>query len=222
MIEFAVAGPYRVPVYRASTGGVDIDLKACVRALPKEHDGFEDRGCYVFSISVPHGYRPIYVGKTVKTTIIKEAFSASNQLKITRYLNESHRVDGLFISIVYKCSGGWGRNEREIGEIEEWLIANAAGRNPGLLNRRSVPRKNWVIRGVQRGAAKGRPENMAVAFQQMLGLRQPSPRSALSMTVKDLATAKDGQAIGAAVEAEADSEADISLSVPEIAPEVDA
>lgn len=222
MIEFAVAGPYRVPVCRASTGAVDIDLKACVSALPQEHDGFEDRGCYVFSISVPRGYRPIYVGKTVKTTIIKEAFNASNQLKITRYLNDSHRVDGLFISIVYKSSGGWGKSEREIGELEEWLIANAAARNPELLNRRSIPRKNWVIRGVQKGAAKGRPENMAVAFQQMFGLRPPR-RPASGTTAKQLLGARDDQmTVDVTVEAEEDLAGDISLSVPEGTQEADA
>lgn len=189
MIDFAVAGPYRVPVLRTSTGGVDLDLKSCLLALPKEHDGFEDRGCYIFSVSVPYGYRPIYVGKTVKTTIIKEAFNPSNQLKITRYLNDNHRVDGLYLSIAYKCSGGWARSEREIGELEEWLIANAAAKNPELLNRRSLPRRNWRIRGVEKGAAVGRPDNMAVTFRAMLGLAQPRRQTATGTTAAEFAQA---------------------------------
>lgn len=94
MIEFSVAGPFKVPLTRAATGAVDLDLKKCFAQLSAQHDGFQEKGCYVFSLSVPYGYQPAYVGKTVNATIIKEAFNPSNQLKITRHLNDIRRVDG--------------------------------------------------------------------------------------------------------------------------------
>ncbi len=183
MLEFAVAGPFKVPLFRANTGAVDLDVKKCFAELPRLHDGFCGRGCYVFSLSVPYGYRPAYVGKTVHGTIIKEAFNPSNQLKITRYLNDIKRVDGLHISIVYKCSNGWAKNSAEISELEEWLIANAASKNPDLLNRRSVPKNNWRIKGVENSGV-GRPDTMAVQFKSMMGIG-PQPKKAGSSTAAE-------------------------------------
>ena len=175
MLEFVVGGPFKVPLVRANTGAVDLDIRRCFEELPGRHDGFQGRGCYVFSLSVPYGYRPAYVGKTVHGTIIKEAFNPSNQLKITRYLNDIKRVDGLFISIVHKSSRGWAKNSDEISELEEWLIANAASKNPELLNRRSVPKKNWRIKGVENSGV-GRPDTMAVEFRSMMGIGSSQPK----------------------------------------------
>ncbi|MGQ0456869.1 MAG: hypothetical protein ACT4OU_07390 [Hyphomicrobium sp.] len=171
MLEFSVSGPFPVPMRRPN--GPDIDVQRLPELLHYDAN-FSGRGCYVFSLSVAHGYRPIYVGKTVRATLLKEAFNDSNQLKILRHLNLCNRVDGLFISLVYKCSRGWARNHVEITELEEWLIANAAVRNPDLINRRSLPKNRWRIRGVHKSAG-GKPSAMALEFREMMGMPLPKP-----------------------------------------------
>jgi hypothetical protein len=220
MIEFSVAGPFKVPLTRAATGAVDLDLKKCIAQLPAEHDGFQERGCYVFSLSVPYGYRPAYVGKTVNATIIKEAFNPSNQLKITRHLNDIRRVDGLYISIVFKSSSGWARNAEEIGQLEEWLIANAASKNPDLLNRRSLPRQNWRVRGVENSGV-GRPDSMAVDFKLMMGLGQlpkkPTPGSTTATEFAQAPVFVDQPEVGSEPsEPQADSAAPPATNAPDM------
>ena len=78
MLEFSVCGPFPVPMRRQN--GPDIDLDHLPQLLDYD-ENFGGRGCYVFSLSVAHGYRPIYVGKTVRATLLKEAFNDSNNSK---------------------------------------------------------------------------------------------------------------------------------------------
>lgn len=124
-------------------------------------------------------------------------------------------------SIVFKSSSGWARNAEEIGQLEEWLIANAASKNPDLLNRRSLPRQNWRVRGVENSGV-GRPDSMAVDFKLMMGLGQlPKKPTPGSTTAAEFAQAPvfvdHAEVESKPCEPQAGSAAQLAAETPEVA-----
>lgn len=61
-------------------------------------------------------------------------------------------------------------NARHVGQLEDFLIQNAAIVNEDLLNVRGTKQQEWGVAGVLRGG-KGKPSKSARAFRQMMKLR---------------------------------------------------
>lgn len=61
------------------------------------------------------------------------------------------------------------RNSKQIGEIENFLIQNAAVKNSNLQNLHGTEAPRWSISGVIRGG-KGKPRKSESEFKRLLGL----------------------------------------------------
>jgi hypothetical protein len=61
-------------------------------------------------------------------------------------------------------------NEREIKDVEHFLIQLGVAKNPDLLNIRGVQQPRWSISCVVRGQ-QGRPSEAGKGFAKMMGIR---------------------------------------------------
>ncbi len=170
MAQFFVSGPFKVALKKHATGAISIDensLQEVIEQCPE----FEKTGCYVFAIDAPKGATPIYVGRSTKQSLKKEAFNSRNQKAIFGKLNERTRHNKLIIYLVTQKRSRGKPNLSEIEEIEEFLIANAAVKAPDLLNKKGVVKQKWSILGVH-NSAPGKPDAAAKSFKRDLGIRK--------------------------------------------------
>lgn len=140
-------------------------------ALFQQSSAFSKKGCYVFAVGAPRGCTPIYVGRTTKSSLKKEAFNDRNQKVIDRYLNDRAKHRDLLIFLITQSTSKGKPNLSAIGEIEDFLIANAAVKNKQLINKKGVVKEKWSIRGVY-NTGIGKPENAARQLKAALGIRK--------------------------------------------------
>ena len=167
MAKFIVKGPFKVPVEVYGRGRKDIDEER-IGELLKECATFGKKGCYVFSIQAGRGSKPLYVGKTSRQTIIREAFNDRNMRRVVRKLNKQDRGTLLIWTITQ--DGGRRPPTKMIGEIEKMLIPWAAEKNPDLINDHHTKKSDdWSIEGVV-GAKRGPRGKTANDFRKMIGI----------------------------------------------------
>jgi len=167
MAEFEVNGPINIPVIKQKSGGIIID-EDLLDDLSSNHPTLNLTGCYVFSRKSSKGSTPIYVGKTEKQNIRKEAFNNSNLKSVCRWVNDqSHKKLELWTVTQVKSRGA--RHSKAIDEIETTLIHWAKQANPKLLNKHKTKDANWSIKGVERSGRGRRPEAVK-AFRKLMGL----------------------------------------------------
>ena len=168
MAEFEVTGPFELPITMMATGAKHLnekDAKQMVAGI----DDFQSRGCYVISARSPNGHTPIYVGKAGKRELGKECLIARNVGFINEAINEKkRRFPCIFLVRQLKGKGPW--NENEIAQVEEYLIANAATKNPNLKNRQLLPKEKWRIKGIVK-AKKGEANGASSALRKALNIR---------------------------------------------------
>lgn len=167
MSNFVVTDPFEVPIQELPRGVV-IDEKE----LKKFWGGIKDRnspGCYVFAIrSSGRGFMPVYVGKSEEQSLERESFNGRN-LKSLNLELASRKKGKLYIFLVVQVKGKGKWNKKEIGEIEELLIACAAEKNNELINSRLIPKPTYRIKGLV-NAKPGESSNTTREFRQMIGL----------------------------------------------------
>ncbi len=168
MADFVVDEPFVLPTKDMATGAKHLDEKAAKKLLA-ENDEFNARGCYVITARGPNrGHTPIYVGKAAKRSLAKECLISRNTVFINETINEKQkRTPCLFLVRQVKKNGKW--NESQIGQVEEYLIANAASKNPNLKNKQHMPQERWRIRGVI-NARKGESTIASKALKAALNI----------------------------------------------------
>ena len=165
MPQFIVAGPFDVPLQPDVRKAKLID-RAKAKSLTAQSDGFARRGCYVFGIRAGKGARPIYVGMTMSQNLIAEAFNERNVNLVNDYINR--QKGNPVIYIVYQKAGRGGPAKNCIPEIEEFLVARCAKRNPKLINVHMNKKASWSIAGVI-NSGSGKPSASASQFSNLIG-----------------------------------------------------
>jgi hypothetical protein len=165
-LSFVVHGPFQIPTY---------DGKAARLIRADEGRTFFERspalarraGCYIFGMRASRGITPFYVGKATRT-FEQECFAAE---KINRYnealVDYNRGTPVLFLVAVPARRGR--RNDKAIGELEDFLIQHAVTANPDLLNVKGTRGPAWGIAGLVRSTG-GRPSGEAASFARMMKL----------------------------------------------------
>jgi len=168
MAEFIVSGPLNLPIKLLATGAIILNEQD-IKNLVKKLSGHDTRGCYVLTVRGPNqGHTPIYVGKTGKRLLIDECLTSRNIKFLNEALNKKlKRRPSLFFIYQSKSKGRW--NESQIGQVEEYLIANAATKNEELFNRTLLPQQNWRIKGVA-NSKKGESTKASGALRKALNI----------------------------------------------------
>jgi hypothetical protein len=167
--RFVVIGPFDVTVRKAKTGAREIDKLKSVASIDKASAGAAKKpGCYVFSCRTGGGSLPWYVGMAAGS-VLKQAFNPRNELNLNKFLNARER--GALQLFVVHQQRRWGLfgNKRAIAEMEGFLIAEAAIRNPDILNRQGVGGEPWSIEGVTQRSPGGIPAP-AREFATLMGI----------------------------------------------------
>jgi hypothetical protein len=125
-----------------------------------------ERGCYVFAIR-NRGLSPIYVGKATKS-FRQETFNASNRHKYHNGFSKYGKGTPLMYFVVHPTQKG-PTNEKEIAEIEDFLIQAGVAKNPDLQNVKGVQQPAWSIKGVIRSDA-GKRNSAEVGFGSLFGI----------------------------------------------------
>jgi hypothetical protein len=108
------------------------------------------RGCYVFAIR-NRSRTPIYVGKAAKS-FKQETFNGTNRHKYHNGFSEYRKGTPLMYFVVHPTQRG-PTNEKQIEEIEDFLIQARVAKNPDLQNVKGAQQPLWSIKGVIRSGA---------------------------------------------------------------------
>lgn len=104
-------------------------------------------GCYVFCIRAGRGYTPWYVGKT-KNHFSQETFTNDKLQKYNEAVSNIKQGTGVLFFL--EASGQGQSREKQIKELELFLIQTAAYKNPKLVNVHGKRGPKWNIRGILR------------------------------------------------------------------------
>ena len=171
MATFSVSDFFDVPISAHKNGAKFIDISALKTESKTESDLAKIlslRGVYVFSIRAGKGRRPWYVGKSEKSTFLKEAFNERNQNGLNAHIN-NHKGT-LQINFITQERTPGKPNLKQIAEIEYLLIGYAANRNPNLLNKNNKNQDyEFVIKNVY-NSGSGKPSNREREFKSLMGL----------------------------------------------------
>jgi hypothetical protein len=168
MADFIVSKSYRVPIKLLKAGRM-IDMDG-INNFWKQCDQIgEKRGCYVFSIKASKGEQPFYIGKASSQPFRLECFTAHKRADHYNVILCSRKGTPYMRFVVQqKVKGEWSL--LAIDELEEYLIAQAAARNPALSNRRRLPNQSWSIRGVA-PKGQGKPSSHSKKFRTLMGIK---------------------------------------------------
>jgi hypothetical protein len=166
MAEFVIEGPYSIPFEWRPGSRVLLHKEFWkqsrnLRALQAE------RGCHVFAIRAGRGSTPLYVGKATKS-FKQECLTPGNVRKLLDGLAAYAKGTPVLFFVRHPSQRG-KTNEKQIGEIENFLIQNASIRNPSVQNIHGKGAPKWKIRGVVRGD-KGKPRSAESKFRRLMGL----------------------------------------------------
>jgi hypothetical protein len=173
MVEFQIAGPFKIPLYTEGKKRIRHFDKLGQNGFWQECEvacGFDislRNGCYVFGVSTKRVF-PWYVGQTAKG-FGNEIFTNDKIAKISLFINEFGTPVVFFVYKVFKNKEGLQTLEL-ISELEDFLIQSAVAINPDLLNVKGTKRAQWSIRGSVRSSQIGKPPTSVQKFKAMLGL----------------------------------------------------
>ena len=167
MATFEVHGWFKVG-YEKRKGGRTLLFDNFWSEGSKAHYLANERGCYVFAIKTGRGLDPIYVGKAAKT-FKQESFNPTNRHKCQNGFLEYARGLPIMFFVAHPEQRG-KTNERQIEQIEQFLIQAGAAKNSRLQNVRGAQRPKWNIRGVIRSTGKGKRTKAEGAFRKLFDL----------------------------------------------------
>ncbi len=168
-IEFEVHGPYRIPTQKVQRGtriiGRD-DAKSFWTSDPRIEDIADCVGCYVFAVRVGKGFRPAYIGKTVRS-FEKEALAHSKRTRYNEYMLRHYKIGTpIMFFLSYPSKGQMSK--KRIKELETFLIQLAVSRNDKLINIQGTRTPRWGISGVLRSFRR-KPTNAEKKFKDLFG-----------------------------------------------------
>ena len=171
MATFEVSDAFEVPVsfWPNKARYVDFDaLKSCEDIEQPFCDFLTLKGVYVFSMRTGGGTLPWYVGKSEKSTFLREAFNHRNRNALNELLNSMRGT--LLINFITQSTFRGKPNLSNIGEIENLLIGHASERNSNLLNVQGRLKKpNFTIKNLY-NSGKGKKSEHERRFGELMGL----------------------------------------------------
>ena len=140
-MRFDVSGPFTLKRHTPKK----LITKETLYTLEEEMEDWDEGlsracGCYVVATKAGRGFKPIYVGKSNKKTIAREALNASNQGKYNTELASANGTPVLFAIPLLTAGGAYRKPKRADGTLdsvdflENWLIIKAIEKNKRLLN----------------------------------------------------------------------------------------
>jgi hypothetical protein len=167
MTSFTIHGPFEIS-YEKRKGGRTLvfdnfwDEPSEAAYLAKE------RGCYVFAIR-NRGLTPIYVGQATKS-FKQETFNSANRHKYHDGFSDYGKCTPLMYFVAHPTQKG-RLNQKQISEIEDFLIQAGVAKNPDLQNVKGAQRPKWSIKGVMRGS-RGKRSNAEKEFGKLFDINE--------------------------------------------------
>lgn len=168
MAEFQVAGPFVIP-FQWKRGGRALGVKEFWGQSRTLEELAHKRGCYVFAVRAGKGETPLYVGKATRS-FKQECLNAANVSKLLAGLADYAKGTPVLYFVRHPAQRG-KTNEKQIGEIENFLIQSASIRNPDLQNIHGREAPKWRIRGVVRSGQR-KPTRSESTFKRLMGIRK--------------------------------------------------
>ena len=147
-MKFDVFGPYEIHrfTYRSGKLITKESIAKLKVAVDKDNDSIcAGCGCYVFAIRAAHGFTPWYVGQASKMRLLDESMNPNNREKYNKIIAKRVGTPVMFFIPKLTKGGQFAKpTKKESGELravnflEEWLIASALQKNPGLLNQKKT------------------------------------------------------------------------------------
>jgi hypothetical protein len=166
MAEFLIAGPYVIP-FQWKPGGRALEVKEFWGQSRALEELAYERGCYVFAVRAGKGETPLYVGKATRS-FKQECLNPGNVRKLLDGLAEYAKGTPVLYFVRHPAQRG-KTNEKQIGEIENFLIQNASIRNPDVQNIHGREAPKWKIHGVIR-SGQGKPTRAESTFRRLMGI----------------------------------------------------
>lgn len=129
--EFKIYGPFPLKSEKSKKGEKMLEQKNIDEffADTEIKKLAQKKGCYVFVTKASKGYKPWYVGKTIKQTLEKECFNPRN---INVYQNVILKTNGLPM-IYFVIPEEFNKNA--VDELEKYLTMKASEKNENIYNR---------------------------------------------------------------------------------------
>lgn len=167
MASFVVRGPFGIDYEKRKGGRTLVFDDFWSKNAPAGYLA-KERGCYVFAIR-NRGLTPIYVGKATKS-FKQETFNASNRHKYHSGFSKYGKGTPLMYFVVHPAQQG-PTNEKQIAEIEDFLIQAGVAKNPDLQNVKGAKQPRWSIKGVIRSQA-GKRNSAEKEFSSVFGIHK--------------------------------------------------
>ena len=167
--DLEIQGPVDIPFSKGPQGAGKMIYKANIAAFwrqPEVSSIKNKEGCYVFSLRIGKGFTPCYIGKT-KNSMLNECFTAHKLTKFNEVLFERKGTPVMFF--VVPKDGKKVVAEKELGDIETFLIKAGVRKNGNLKNIKNAKLRSWSIKGVV-NSGKGKPNGTETRFRKMMGL----------------------------------------------------
>ena len=166
VVAFDVLGPFHVPYRRGCGIGFDSGNNREILDAARAGEYGDHVGCYVLARKHGRKYVPFYVGMTTKG-FGAEVFSPANREKCC---NALAAMPNGSLALFLVSAGAARRNglARTIRQLEGDLISDAVKRNPDLVNKNQVPRRDYRINRID-NPAPGQPSLSIRHFKRMLG-----------------------------------------------------
>lgn len=173
MAIFIVSGPFEVPSMKIGTSWhkrIDRgNLKSSFWSKTAKKEA-KKRGVYIFALKVAQGYTPYYVGLAAKQNYDSECFTDN---KLAQHYNEvlaKYKGTPVMFFVSQQRTKNRGKwNEKQIAEVEKFLIRTAVLKNPKLSNKKDRELQSWSIRGII-NAGPGELNAVGKNFKKMMGL----------------------------------------------------
>ena len=165
--KYSVAGPFAIPQQKVG-GGRTIATDKLDAFWDKCGGSDTEHGCYVFCMTKGKGVVPWYVGKTAKRSFRGECFTPDKLVKFNTVLLKKPKSRPVLFFIRRPTHKG-KRNQKQIGRLETWLIAQTKAVNLHLVNKQNIPRESWGITGIIRGGP-GKRSDAAESFRRAVDI----------------------------------------------------
>jgi hypothetical protein len=166
MTSFVIHGPFKLDFERRKGGRTLVFDKFWSEYSAANYLSSE-RGCYVFAIR-NRALTPIYVGKATKT-FKQETFNNSNKVKYHNGFSAYAKGTPVMYFVVHPAQKG-PTNNKQIKDIEDFLIQAGTAKNPNLQNIKGAQQPRWSIKGVIRSGA-GKRSDAEIQFASLFDIK---------------------------------------------------
>jgi hypothetical protein len=168
--KLIVFGPYSIPYDGNDKGTSKQITKDNAKSFWEQKEVKKvsmKQGCYIFALKVGRGFTPWYVGKATKN-FKQEALHSTKLNHYNEVIFKGNKGTPV-IFLVAKSAHLITIPNKQIDEVETFLIQTAYYKNPKLKNKQKANDPSWNIAGVVRGG-KGKTAVNARQFKLMLNL----------------------------------------------------